>query len=450
MEKTFELPDSIVRPEEMDFYVQSLRPFYVHEIGTPAWIKSHESIIKLNQQAHLEMNTHQEELVKELLVMHDKLPLLVHEIYSILVWRSKVLPKLLDLEAQPKATFALYTVLFHEATTVSLLEGALFHANGCEALAESCLDIIDYCAYSTTRLVGLVEKRESEEFLEAHNEGPTEELERQQRDLFFKIGLRCLSILGYIVDKLDVLPLSAASRLVQVHDIPCVLSQVLHSAPWRRRSERGVENFIEEKWTTVTGDAVLKFVKVEAQTWLCFRQLMFHPSVSRQYTINDFRQREISRCQGLLNDILLDQLPPLSEFKHYLCTLQVTGHQKKNNQSLLLEELPLIKERIVERVMKMGGFKRIVQLQAEIFLNKDQDQVVELAKQLNDAYGTDVWASAEAASAAANATVTEHQCAKCEQLAYKKCFQCKEVYYCCQECQVADWPQHKEQCCKSG
>lgn len=443
MEEPTQLPDSIVRPEEMDFYVQSLRPYFVHEIGTPAWIKSHESVIKLNQQAHLEMTTHQEELVKELLVMHDKLPLLVHEIYSVLVWRTKVLPKLLDLEAQPKATFALYTVLFHEATAVSLLEGALFHANGCEALAESCLDLIDYCANSVTRLVGLVEKQDSEDDVEEKNysEGAAEELERQQRDLFFKIGLRCLTILGYIVDKLDVLPLSAASRLVQIHDIPCVLSQILHLTPWRRRSEKGVEKFIEEKWTPVAGDAVMKLVKVEAQTWLCFRQLMFHPSVARQYAINDFRQREISRCQGLLNDILLDQLPPLSEFKHYLCTLQVTGNHDKSNQSLLLEELPLIKERIIERVKKMGGFKRIVQIQAEIFLNKDQTQVVELAQQLNDAYGTDVWASAEAA-----ANATEHQCARCEKVAYKKCFQCKQEYYCCRECQVADWPLHKEQC----
>lgn len=446
MSEPIELPDSIVRPEEMDFYVQSLRPFFVHEIGTPAWIKSHESLIKLNQQAHLEMTTHQEELVKELLVMHDKLPLLVHEIYCILVWRTKVLPKLLDIEAQPKATFALYTVLFHEATAVSLLEGALFHANGCEALAESSLDLIDYCASAVTRLVGLVERQNSEDSEDTKfSEGAGEELERQQRDLFFKIGLRCLTILGYIVDKLDVCPLSAASRLVQVHDTPCVLSQILHSTPWRRRTEKGFETFIDEKWTPVAGDAVLKLVKVEAQTWLCFRQLMFHPSVARQYAINDFRQREISRCQGLLNDIVLDQLPSLAEFKHYLCTLQVTGNPEKNTQSLLLEELPLIKERIVERVKKMGGFKRIVQLQAEIFLNKDQDEVVEMAQQLNDAYGTDTWASVEASVKATE----NHQCAKCAQLAYKKCFQCKQVYYCGRDCQVADWPQHKEHC-KAG
>lgn len=439
-----ELPDSIVRPEEMEFYVQSLRPFFVHEIGTASWIKSHEIILKLNQQAHLEMITHQEELVKELLVMHDKLPLLVHEIYTIMMWRIKVLPKLLDLEAQPNATFALYTVLFHEATAVSLLEGALFHENGCKALAESCLDLIDYCANAVTRLVGLVERRDTEQVVESRlGEGAADDLERQQKDLFFKIGLRCLTILGYIVDKLDVLPLSAASRLVQVHDVPCVLSQILHCAPWRRRNENGVENFIEDKWTRVAGDAVLKMVNVEAQTWLCFRQLMFHPSVARQYAINDFRQRELSRCQGLLNDILLDQLPPLSEFKHYLCTLQITAAQDTSSKSLLLEELPQIKERIVERVKKLGGFKRVVQIQAEIFLNKDQEQVVELAKQLNDAYGTDVWGNAE--KAAANAS-TEHHCAKCEKLALKKCFQCKQVYYCCRECQVADWSQHKGQC----
>lgn len=439
-----ELPDSFVRPEEMDFYVQSLRSFHVHEIGTPNWIKNHEIVLKLNQQAHLEMTSHQEELVKELLVVHEKLPVLVHEIYTVLIWRCKILPKLLELEAQPLATFAMYTVLFHEATAVSLVESVLFHANGCEALGESCLDLIDYCAQSITRLVGLVDEREKQDSVDTTlSESAAEELERQQRDIFFKIGLRCLSILGYLVDKIDLLPLSAVSRLVHIHDMPCVLSQILHCRPWRRRSEKGVENFIEDKWTKVQGDAVLKLIKVEAQTWLCFRQMLFNASVSRQYAINDFRQRELGKCQGLMNDILLDQLPPLAEFKHYLCTLQLTGSRDTSSKSLLLEELPMIKERIVERCKKMGGFKRIVQMQADVFLNKDHDDVVGLAKQLNEAYGTDAWATAEAA---ANETSQTHQCAKCDKPALKKCFQCKQVYYCCRECQVSDWPQHKKRC----
>lgn len=465
------LPDAIIPPAELDYHIQSVQPQHLADIGSAGWLRSHETVLKLLQQAHIEMSTDQEEIVADLIIQHDKLPVLVHEIYTVLIWRTKVLPRLLAIEAQPTATFALYTVLFHEATALSLIEATLFHQSGCQALNETAIDLIDYCAQAVVQLIGLsAAEQDTAENDDEYDENTVkshaiadipntaDELNRQQRDLAFRIGMRCLSTLCYIVDKLDMLSLSAATRLVRTHDIPCVLSEVLHTAPWRRRRRQRTEKFYDNQWRPVHGDAILLVTKVEAQTWLCMRQLLFNTTVSRNYAITEFRQRELAKCQGLMNELLLDQMPPLAEFKHYLCTLQVTGGPQRDTlqQQVLLEEMPLVRERIVGGAKRLGGWQRIVELQAQVFLHKDAEQVQQMAQQLNETYGADVWERIEgrhsgtdadaAAADHADGSSTLHECLQCQQAAVKKCFQCKRAYYCCRECQVKDWPRHRVDC----
>lgn len=100
------LPDAIIPPAELDYHIQSVQPQHLADIGSAGWLRSHETVLKLLQQAHIEMSTDQEEIVADLIIQHDKLPVLVHEIYTVLIWRTKVLPRLLAIEAQPTATLA--------------------------------------------------------------------------------------------------------------------------------------------------------------------------------------------------------------------------------------------------------------------------------------------------------------------------------------------------------
>lgn len=384
------MENDIIRPEEYDYFVQNVQKSQVCDIGTNHWLELHEILLKLNQQAILEASAFREELVKELLVSNDKIEVLIHEAYCVMVWRSKILPKLLTIESNPNSTFILYAVLYHEAIAISLLETVLYHEDGCTALNDCALDLIDYCAQGITQLIGLVHINHFREHLSASTlatESAIDELERQKKDFLYKIGIRCLTILSYIADKIDVLPLSVVRRLVQTHDVPCLLSEILHCQPWQRCTN-GIEKYLDDKWTPISGEDVNKITKTEAQTWFCLRQLLFNANAMSMYEINEFRQREISKCQIYMTVNLLDQLPPLSDLKRRLCTLALSESKSKSNH-IVLEEMPKIRDQIMEEVRKIGDTE-IARKQAEIFFDLDHERITSMAKRLNDIYNIDL------------------------------------------------------------
>jgi zinc finger MYND domain-containing protein 10 len=216
----------------------------VHFVSS--WLEMHELFIKLTQQAIIEASEYREEVVKELLLIHSKLPIIIHEAFCVLVWRLKVLPRLLEMEKNPKATFFLYTVLFHEANAISMLETVLYHQNMAETLGDISLDLIDYCVQAITFLIGAMNKKMEEQCGNSTQltETTLDELKRQQEEMSFKIGIKCLTILSFVIDKLECLPLSATTRLVKTHDVPCLISEILHLRPWMRRSGKGFQKFI--------------------------------------------------------------------------------------------------------------------------------------------------------------------------------------------------------------
>lgn len=330
---------NVINPEETDLFVQSIRKYEIEEIGSKSWLNSHEKFLKLNQQATIEAADHREEVIKELLIIQDKLPILIHEAYTVVVWRTKILPKLLDC-TEISATFFIYTVLYHELIVISLLENVLYHESSCESLGELVIDLIDYCVNAVTQLIGLCHSGFNERTSDSKEEIlPVDEVKNQMNDILFNIGMKAITILSYLSDKISSLSVSSARRMTQTHDLPCLLSELLAIRPWMRRL-KNFEKFIDAKWTLVEGDEILKVTKVEAQTWFCLRSILFHRETFEHYEINSFRQRELGKCSALLNEMILDQLPPLVELKQFLCTLQLSPDAASGLNNLVLEVIP--------------------------------------------------------------------------------------------------------------
>lgn len=436
---------------EYDVFIESVRKFQVNEIGTDQWFESHEILIKFNQQAIIEASSFREEMVKELFIINDKIEVLVHEAYCIFVWRTQILPKIAIQDYETNATFILYSILYHEATAISLLETLLYHENGCAALGDVSMDLIDYCAQAVVQLIGLTHLKH---FEDAPNIGrlklekPSDEIERQKKDLLFKIGLRCLTILSFLADKMASLPICVIRRMVVTHDIPCMLSEILHCKPWIR-SINGVEKYIDDKWVPVNGIDIVKLTKTEAQVWFCMRNLLFSRDAMGYYEINEFRQRELGKCQLLLSIHVLDQLPPLGDLKHVLCTLSVSSTKMKSG-NIILEEMPKVKDDLIANA-KQIGYEIIANEHIDRFLKLETSKMIGMAQRLNAAYNIEFMEQFDEAqgcdeSMNSNRSSNEHRCAQCSMPAIKKCSSCEQSYYCSRECQVKDWPIHKPNC----
>lgn len=101
------------------------------------------------------------------------------------------------MEPLPSTTFIAYSVLYHEAVCVALLELVMYHGSASEALGDNAIDLLDYAYSAASQL--LILKCEENEI----NEKAEMELMRQKDDLYFEIGIRSLTILRYLCDYLD-------------------------------------------------------------------------------------------------------------------------------------------------------------------------------------------------------------------------------------------------------
>lgn len=247
-------------------------------------------------------------------------------------------------------------MLYHELTAISLLETVLYHENSCEALGDAVIDLIDYCVHGATQLIGLCNTGHHQKVAPVVTMKPAEEIEGQKSEILFAIGFKSITILSYLMDKIPVLSVSVARRVTQTHDVPCLLSEILALRPWMRRI-KGFEKFIDGKWWPVEGEDILKVTKVEAQTWFCLRNIIFHRETFENYEINSFRQQELGKCSGLLNDVILDQLPPLAELKQFLCTLQPNSNSQNHLNGLVLEVIPEVSH--LGRIMQFFSIKTL-------------------------------------------------------------------------------------------
>lgn len=120
-----------------------------------------------------------------------------------------------------------------------------FHKEICESAEDSILDLIDYCHRKLTLLVARSASRQAATQQELHPEElagllSMQELQKQAEVMEFEISLKALSVLRFITDQVGSLPLSALTRMLNTHNLPCLLVELVEHCPWSCR-EAGVD-----------------------------------------------------------------------------------------------------------------------------------------------------------------------------------------------------------------
>uniref|UniRef100_UPI00398E7404 zinc finger MYND domain-containing protein 10 isoform X2 n=1 Tax=Pristiophorus japonicus TaxID=55135 RepID=UPI00398E7404 len=399
------------------------------------WFRQHEYIEKLNMQAIINVTTNQDEFVKEHIYSHEKVPTLIHELIAVEVWKQKVFPVLCQLQDfTPTSTFPIYIVIHHEATIINLLETIFYHKDVCESAEEAVLDLADYCLRKVTLMAAQSDGCEKQE-LDRSSPASLAELQKQSQELEFDISLKALSILRYITDHIDSLPLGVEIRLLNTHNVPCVLVHLVEHCPWSRYNSNGeLQKYSDSKWCTVPPEDRLKMTNLDGQVWIALLNLMLRPECQQRYDFNNFNKSQLLKLQGFLTDVLVDQLPNLVELQRFLGHLAMTDPPppKKN---LILEQVPDIWDRIIRE--NSNKWKAIAKHQVKTVFNPSEQDLREQARRLAETYNLDVME---------NLIPERPKCGFCGGEAVKRCSRCRVEWYCGRDCQVKHWSKHKKAC----
>uniref|UniRef100_A0A3Q2CIN1 Zinc finger MYND domain-containing protein 10 n=1 Tax=Cyprinodon variegatus TaxID=28743 RepID=A0A3Q2CIN1_CYPVA len=421
---------SVVLPVEAEGIIRSLDIFSLKEVGSARWFRQHEHIERLNMQAILNASAMHDEFVKELLVSFGKIPVLVHEMILVEVWKQKVFPILCQLQDfNPKCTFHLYMLIHHEATIINLLETVLFHKDSCEAAGDSLLDLVDYCHRKLTLLASEATKGHAAAHDRQNQLSPIEELQTQNTALEFEISLKAVSVLSYIADHSD--SISVINRVLCTHNMPCVLVQLIESCPWSRS---GVEKYINGKWQRIPAEDHLKMTKLDGQVWLALYSLILKEECQRKYDFNNFNKNQLLKLRSFLTDVLIDQLPILLELQRFLAHLAVTDPAPPKKE-LILEQIPEMWSQIVRD--NSGKWKAIAKYQVKETFSPSDSDLQHQAQRLAQTYNLDVME---------RLLPEKPKCGSCGKEASKRCSRCQIEWYCNRPCQVKHWPKHKKAC----
>ncbi|XP_072755278.1 zinc finger MYND domain-containing protein 10 [Anoplolepis gracilipes] len=424
----------IISPWEIEAYVQSLNVSILDDVGTKSWLDFHKRLTLLNQQSVLEITGLREESVIEWFISLKKVPILIYEAIQIDIWKHKAFPLLIDLNGEPSNTFMMFSVLYHEVVVVSLLENILFHCESARTIDDMVIDLIDYAVKHVTMLFDEKTFEIYERFEIKDPNSCLEEILEKLKIFEFDIGMRCISILYYLIEFLDSLPLCAISRMLAVHDIPYLFVQLIESQLWKKQDEDGEMLMYDASWRKVKANEVGKINKREGQVWFGLRELLLNPKCSPYYEITEHRLSQLSKLQKYLHEDILDQISPLIELKRWLSYLNITAMPSSNASCTVhVEVIPQIKSSILEKYHKK--WKKLARHQSKYLFTMDQNYIKDAAQILSDGYDLEKLDRIE-----------PKKCSVCQEVAKKRCSKCKEVWYCSRQCQVKDWEEHKKIC----
>jgi hypothetical protein len=100
----------------------------------------------------------------------------------------------------------------------NILEVFLYHRTATESCEEALVELIDYCYRKFVNLISKIERtpdslrnkkieKDPKAYLDMDN---LEELERQYEDIEFSSTMTCLSLIRFITDHMEGLPVSIA------------------------------------------------------------------------------------------------------------------------------------------------------------------------------------------------------------------------------------------------
>jgi len=316
-------------PFEVEHFVQDLREFKLEEVGGPQWLTQHERIERLNWTAHNQAKEGLDEYVVDQLNTFEKIPLLIYDLILVELWKCKIWP-LVKAKIAKFSSLRTYIPIYHEASVVNLLEVCLFHRTSCEEAGDALIDLVDYCVRKLKHLLSIPNSelvRQVASAKEINDWDSVRCLDEQFAECEFQVCMCTISLLRFLTDHRVAVPLAVTIRLLETHDVLLLLVPLMEKAPWVRKNRRNsaIEKFEEHRWERVEQNDEGRLPKLHSQVWLTVYNLVMDAECRARYELISFRRENLLRLRRHINEVVVDQLPPLTNLHRTLEELAISG-----------------------------------------------------------------------------------------------------------------------------
>lgn len=316
-------------PFEVEYFVREVKEFKLEEVGNSPWLTHHEKVEKLNWTAHHQAKEGLDEYVVDQFNTGEKLPTLIYDLILIEVWKERIWPLVMAKIAK-FSSLRTYIPVYHEASVINLLEICLYHRTSCEEAGDALIDLVDYCVRKLRHLLAtpndeLVRQVTSAKECAAWDS--VRALGEQFAECEFQVCMCVISVVRFLTDHRVAVPLAVTTRLLETHDVLLLLVPLMEKAPWVRRNRVNgfIETFEEHRWQRVEKDDEGRLPKLHTQVWLAIYNLVMDSECRARYELSSIRRENLLRLRRYINEIIVDQLPPLTNLHRTLEELAISG-----------------------------------------------------------------------------------------------------------------------------
>jgi len=150
--------------------------------------------------------------------------------------------------------------------------------------------------------------------------------------------------------------------------------------------------------------------------------------------MNSYRKSSVLRLRRFFNELLLDQIPNLSDLRHAVEQLSISDDASKasTSASLLIEPV----SETYEELSQQTDWKQLVETQLKSTFANDEEARRKEIQRLAETYCLDQYDEVN----------TKPKCEVCANEAPTRCSRCRVAWYCSRQCQEQDWKRHKPAC----
>lgn len=249
--------------------------------------------------------------------------------------------------------------------------------------------------------------------------------------------LNCLPVARHLVLIRPKSDLSLSKLIFEEREFLLLLVELVEKAPWKHDGRKFDGRF----WVPASEKVCVS----EGNVWLCIWSMVLSEEVhTGQYDVSaSHRANSLLSLRRHLTVNLLEQIPPLSDLQRFLEELNLT-HELNSKKPLTASwqgSLVMVQEKSLYEACKDIAFRPscIANKACLMDVCKAWDGVYESLGFYDDPVAADDEFIAP--------KKPEKMCVTCKALgALNRCSQCKQAVYCCENCQLMDWPKHRQIC----